>query len=238
MAISVATLIDQSKALADKRNDLSVPDPDWLTYVNWSVKSLDRMIAALDPAFRFATADFTLTSTAAGATKDLSTLTWTPGGTAQPFAALHGLDLYPDLANRMTIGRRNFRERNRNAVGPWLPTVEALDRRYDLRGRTLVITPFEAAAGPYRAYARLGPYLFVSPTDPVALDFQLEPYDEWLVIMTARKGLGIEESETGLQSERLTELREEITAEHTRDDGEAIVIADVEEDLGWGYRGL
>ena len=231
MAISVATLIDQSKALADKRNDASIPDPDWLTYVNWSVKALYRMIAALDPAFYFAQADFTLTATAGGSSKDLSTVTWsTPG---QPFMALHGLDKDADTANRRTIRRRNFRERNISPVSWWAPAIFDDNRAYDLRGRTIVVTPYESAAGSYRAYARLGPYLFNAVGDATALDWQLEPYDEFLTIMTARKGLGIEESDTGLQSERLTELRTEITAEHTRDDGEAATIADVEQCDGW-----
>lgn len=234
MAVLVADLIDQSKALADKRGDGSVPDTDWLTYVRWSVKSLDRFIASLDAAFRFAHADFALTSTPAGSKVDLSTLTWTmeqsAGNPAGPFVALHGLDKDPDTTTRRTIPRRNFRERNTGRISSWLPAIYDRDRRYDLRARMLFLTPYEQAAGSYRAYARLGPYLFVSTTDPVALDWQLEPYDEWLVIMTARKGLGIEETETGLQSERLQELREEIMSEHTRDDGEATVIADVEED--------
>jgi hypothetical protein len=48
--------------------------------------------------------------------------------------------------------------------------------------------------------------------------------------MAARTGLGIEESETGFMSQRLAELHAEIVAEHSRDDGEASKIADVEGD--------
>ncbi len=235
MAILVATLIDQAKALSDKRGDASIPDADWAVYANWAQRSLDRLIASLDPAFRFAYSDFTLTSTAAGARKDLSTLTWLDANGASvagSFAALHGLDLNPDLSTRQTIGRRNFRERNTGAIGWWYPTFIAQDRRYDLRGRTLIITPFEQAAGSYRAYARLGPYLFTGAADATALDWQLEPYDEFIVILMARRGMGIEESfdGAGLEGQRLLELKEEITAEHTRDDGEAAVIADVEDE--------
>lgn len=226
MAISVATLIDQAKALADKRGDASVPDSDWLTYVNWGVKALYRLIVAADPEAYFAEADFTLLSTAAGSKKDLSTLTWSPTGA---FVALHGVDKDPDTSMRRTIARRNFRERNTGRIGWWTPAIYSGDLAYDLRGRQLVVTPYESAAGNYRAYARLRPYVFTTSTDVTALDWQLEDYDEFIVIMAARKGLGVEESDTGLQSERLGELRDEITAEHTRDDGEAAVIADVEE---------
>lgn len=227
MAISVATLISNAKLLADKRGDSSIADVDWATLVNWGVKSLYRFIVGLDPEFYFAQADFTLLSTPAGAAKDLSSLTWAPTGV---FQAIYGLDLNPDLPQRMTVPSRNFRERNRPAIGWWRPSALVMDRAYDMRARTLVITPFERAAGSYRAYARLLPYLFTSDVDATALDFQLEPYDEYIVIMAARKGLGIEESDAGLQSERLAELRQEITDEHTRDNGAPAVIADVEAD--------
>lgn len=235
MAVTVAEMIDGAQALADKRNDASIPAADWLRYVNWGVKALYRLVIPVDPALYFAQADFTLTATAAGAKRLLSTLTWTEADGSSPpgtsYQALHGLDMSPDTAQRRTIRRRNFRERNVPALGWWTPAVFDDDREYDLRGRTLVLTPYELAAGSYRVYARLAPYLFVSASDTVPLDWQLEQYDEYVVIMAARKGLGIEESDTGLQSERLNELRAEITAEHSRDDGEAATIADVEDDV-------
>lgn len=227
MAILVATLIDQAQALADKRGDASIPGTDWLTYVNWAVKALYRLIVAADPGAYFEEANFTLTATPGNSFVDLSSI-FTPDP-----AALHGLDKYPDTNRRRTVTSRTFRERNRGVVGSWVPAAYAEDIKYDLRGRKLYVTPYENAAGPYRAYARLAPYLFTGVSDPTELDWQLEPYDEFIVIMAARKGLGIEESETGLQSERLAELREEITAEHTRDDGEPIKIADVEDDGAW-----
>lgn len=235
MAITVANLIDAAQGVADKRNDQSISPTDWLRYVNWGVKSLDNFIAALDPAFRFAQADFTLVSTAAGSRKNLSTVTWldedlTPFGYTPTFAALHGIDANPDTPQRRTVTRRNFRERNRGqAIGWWVPTVPAPRLRYDMRGRTVVVSPYEAAAGSYRAYARLRAYLFTSPTDVIPIDYQLEPYDEFVTDMAARRALNIEESDTSFNSGRLAEVKDEIRAEHTRDDGEATVIADVED---------
>lgn len=236
MAILAATLVDQAKALSDKRNDASVPDGDWVSYVNWGIKALYRLVVASDPGAYFAQVDFTLLSTAAGSRKNLSTLTWLDEdgtafvGAARQFAALHGIDKDPDTLQRRTIPRRNFRERNIAAVGWWLPASYDDNREYDLRGRTIYMTPYEIAAGNYRAYARMQPYLFNAIGDSTPLDYQLEAYDEFVAIMAARKGLGIEESETGLQSERLQELRLEIIGEHSRDDGEAATIADVEQD--------
>lgn len=243
MAILAATLIDQAKGLADKRNDASIVDADWLVYVNWGLKALYRLITAADPGAYFAMSDFTLAGGAgAGSRRLLSTLTWLDAdgsallGTPM-FAALHGLDKDPDTNLRRTIPRRNFRQRNLGRIGWWAPTVFDDNRAYDLRGRVLVMTPYEIAAGTYRAYARIFPYLFTAAGDGNPLDWQLEPYDEFVVIMAARKGLGIEESDTGLQSERLQELRAEITAEHSRDDGEAATIADVEDDVTWSDGG-
>lgn len=235
MAILVATLIDRAKGLADKRGDASVPDADWLTFANWAQRSLDRKIAKLDPGFRFSTTDFTLTATPAGARFDLAGATWSP---VTRFVALHGIDLSPDTVNRRTVTRAGFRSRNA-AVGlsrwwtpaPWAPRIS-----YDLRAKTLVVSPHEGAAGSYRAYCRGGCRLFTSEADPVALDDQLEDYDEWIVIMMARKGLGVEESDEGPWIQRLAELSQEIEDEHQRDDGEAPTIADVEEDDP-GYHG-
>lgn len=227
MAVLVADLIDAAQALADKRNDASISPADWVRYVLYGVKSTYRKLVAADPAMYFSQADFTLAGGAAGSSKDLSTLTWAPAGT---FMALHGLDKDPDTQQRRTIRRRNFLERNIAAIGWWTPALFDDNRAYDLRGRTLAITPYELGAGNYRAYARLGPYLFTSSSDTNPLDWQIEPYDERVVIIAARYGLGIEESDTGPWSQRLLELNDEIMAEHSRDDGEGATIIDVEDD--------
>lgn len=227
MAVSVATLIDQGKLHADKRSDASIGDADWLIWTNWSVESLWRVLTALDPDLFFAQGDFTLAGGAAGASKDLSTVS----GLTR-FRALHGLDLNPDTSTRQTIARRNFRERNMATIGWWKPAPFAPDRRYDLRGRTAVITPYENSSGSYRAYARLGPYQFVSAVDATALDWELEQYHEYIPIRTAMKALGQEESDNSSLANDLRAIVAEATAAHRRDDQEPTVIADVESD-GW-----
>jgi hypothetical protein len=237
VAILASNLIDEAKALADKRNDASIADSDWLIYVNWAVKALYRRLVALDPDLYFATTDFTLTNTPAGSAKDMSSLgTTTPANAL--FVALHGLDKDPDTPVRRTIQRRNFQERNRGRIGWWYPTIIAVDRAYDLRGRTLVVTPYENAAGNYRAYFRQRPYIFTSPVDGTALDVALEDYDEYIALSAAMKGLNIEESSSDSWAIRLAELLEELTDEHDRDDEAPGVIADVEADTdnstgGW-----
>jgi hypothetical protein len=229
VAILVAALIDQGQLLSDKRNDTQLAATDWLTMVNWSVKALWRLITSLDPDAYFDQQDFSLVGGVGQNVFDLATLTGT-GATPHAWRALHGVDFRPDTTSRRTVHRRNFQERNKGRIGWWVPGLPCGDRKYDIRGSVLNITPYEIAGGPYRVYYRYAPYLFVSPTDAVALDPQLEPYDEYLAVMTARKALGIEESDQGPMSERLGELIQEITDEHERDDESPAVIADVEDD--------
>lgn len=231
MAVLAAALIDRAQALSDKRNDQSVTAADWLAYVNQGVEALWRVLTAMDPDAYFATADFALAggTTTASASKDLGTLTPT-------FRALHGLDKDPDTTVRRTIGRREFHERNAAGIGWWLPAPWSTDRRYDLRARTLIITPTERSAGNYRVYYRHAPYQFTSGADTTPLDFQLEPYEEYIEVFAALKALNIEESDGSPLAARLAEMRQEIADEHERDDEEAARISDVEED-GFTDRG-
>ena len=233
MAILVAALSDGAQLLSDKRNDASVGPADWVTLANWAVKSLWRFVSSVDPDWYFDQQDFSLTGGAAGATLDLTTLV---GSGAHAFRALHGLDFYPDTTQRRTVPRRNFQERNQGRIGRWLPTTLCIDRAYDIRGNVLTITPYEIANGPYRVYYRYAPYLFTGPADTNALDEQLEPYDEFLTQMMAMRALGIEESDQSPAGERLAELRKEILDEHSRDDENPVVMADVEGNDEWGFR--
>lgn len=228
MAFSVSQLIDLSKASADKRSDGSIQDtPDWVQYINWANETVWRKLIALDPGLYFAQSNtFTLTATETGAAIDLSTLTYTPTGT---FRILKGVDLNPGLTTRRTILRRNFRERNMPAISWWVPTLVASDRRYDERGRTLVITPFEAAAGNYRVYATCAPYLFTGTGDANPLDWQLEQYAEVIVDLAGRRTLRIEESDLTDINARISEIYVEMQGAHRRDD-EAAVIGDVEDE--------
>ena len=235
MAILVATLIDDAQLQADKRSDTQLAPADWLKMINWAVKSLYRLITSLDPDSYFDQQDFTLVGGAGLNTLDLTTVT---GSGTHSFRALHGVDFRPDTPGRRTVLRRNFQERNQGRIGWWLPGLPCEDRKYDLRGFILNITPYEIAAGPYRLYYRYAPYLFTATNDTNPLDPQLEPYDEYLGVMAAMKGLGIEESSQGPMAERLAALVQEITDEHERDDEAPAVIADVEDDDdGWAWGG-
>ena len=227
MSVLVASLIDMGKALADRRSDASIPDADWLQYVNWSIKSLYRKLVAIDPDAYFATTDFTLAGGASGASKDMSSLATTIPANVK-FVALHGLDIDPDTNQRKSVGRRAFQERNRGRIGWWYPTQLLMDRAYDLRAKTLTITPYENAAGNYRAYFRYRPYLFTAANDTNPLDDQLEDYDEYLAVRAAMYALTIEETASDPWAVRLGEIFDELTDEHERDDEAPSVIADTE----------
>lgn len=226
MGITVAQLSDAAQMQADKRLDQQLSAADWVTLVNWSVKSLWRRISAIDPDWYFDQEDFTLAGGATGATKDLSTLV---GSGAHTYAALHGLDLNPDTTQRSTVPRLgSFQERNSGRFSRWLPTVATTNRAYDIRGNVLVISPYEAAGGNYRVYFRHRPYLFASSTDTNTLDFQLEDYDEYLSTRAAMKALKIEESSADPLAQDLSDIWAEIRGEHSRDDEAPKMIADVE----------
>lgn len=229
MAVLVATLIDQGKLLSDKRSDASIDDATgWLAWINWEVESLWRFITAMDPNLYFASTDFTLSGGfGSGSTFDLTTIV--SSGVPQ-FRAMHGLDYFPDTTNRRTIPRRNFRERNVGPIGPWIPSALSIDRAYDLRGRTLTITPYEVAAGPYRVYYRRKPYAFTGTADATPLDSEIDQYSELIAVGAAIRAMVQEESDASQLVARREELKQQIADEHTRDDGAPTVIADIEGD--------
>lgn len=361
MAATVAQLVDEAKALSDRRVDASIPDPDWVLGVNRAVEDLYRFLIGTDPDSYFASFDFSLVggltsqatfnlspasltarlatanalvpaniatlgpgpgrtllassngaltvdgtavatndillvqnevtganngvwiATSAGSagspyilvrvtafdqvspseiqvgatvavtagaanagktfflssfggTVDVSALVFSQGQ-GLGFRAMHGLDLNPDTTNRRTVPRRNFRERNTGRLGSWSPTLYAVDRAYDLRATSLVITPYEFSAGSYRVYYRAAPYKFASISDATTLDVQLDPYSEYIAIRSACRALRIEETDTSPWDAELAAIKQSILDEHERDDGEAFVIADVEGDNGgtWGF---
>lgn len=164
---------------------------------------------------------------------DTSPQTWVVDDVRGRFRALHGVDVNPDTGSRYTLRSRNFRQRNQG-VGWWVPTAWCPIRFYDVRANLLVITPYEASAGTYRAYYRAAPYKFATPTDGDPLDAVLEPEVEAIVKLAACNALNIEETSEDPWVKRINTIKAEVTASYQRDDGQAFQIADVE-DLGNGF---
>lgn len=228
MAITVVSLIDQAQLVSNNRRNAAISQTDWVTFINWAVESWYKFRISLDPSLYFAQRDVTLVGGIAASTIDLTT-GFTPG-----VRALHGVDVNPDTGSRYTLRSRNFRQRN-ESVGGWIPTTWCPVRFYDVRAMSLVVTPYEAAAGVYRVYYRGKPYQFVSAIDAVPLDAVLEPESEAIVKLAACSALGIEETSDDPWVKRINAIKAEVQAAYERDDGQAFQIADVE-DLGWPLR--
>lgn len=168
-----------------------------------------------------------------GGTVDTSVQTWVVNDVYTRFRSLHGLDVNPDTSQRRTVTARGFRARN-EMIGWWTPAPACDVRKYDLRVNMLVITPFEQAAGNYRAYYRAAPYKWATPTDGDPLDAVLEPEIEAIVLLAACSALNIEETSNDPYIKRINVIKAEVTATYDRDDGEPACIQDVE-NLGNGF---
>jgi len=223
MSVLVSSLIAGAKLVSDNKANAALDDTtDWTLMINWGVESLWKFVNSVSQNMFFATYNpAALTGGVASSSIDMANAT--------RYRGFYGLDLNPDTSQRRTVPRRNFAERNAIPIAWWEPAPLAQDRAYDIRGRTIFITPYEIAAGTYRVYFKQGPYLFTGPADATPLDWQLEPHREYIEIMGGRHALGIEESETGPKSERLAEIKQEIEEELAQDDGAGWNIGDTED---------
>lgn len=225
MSVLVAALIDQAQLVTNNRRNLAIAAADWLVFVNWAVESWYKFRISLDPNLYFKERDVTLAGGIAASSIDLTT------GFTPALRSVHGLDVNPDTTQRRTVTTRGFRQRN-ETVGWWTPAPTCDIRKYDLRARTLVITPYETSAGTYRVYYRAVPYQFTSAVDATPLDAVLEPESEAIVKLAACSALNIEETNEDPYAKRVLAIKAEVQAAFERDDGEPARIQDVE-DLGW-----
>lgn len=216
-------LIDQSKLVSNNRRNAAIADADWIIFLNWAIESWYKFRIALDPALYFSTRDIVVAGGISGSAIDLTT------GFSPLFRTLHGVDVNPDTAARRTVTARGFRQRN-ETVGWWTPAPTCDVRKYDMRAYSLVITPYETAAGTYRVYYRGAPHSLTGPSDTTPMDFVLEP--EAVVLLAACHALRVEETSDDPWNKRLAVIKAEVIAQYDRDDGEPSKIQDVE-DLGW-----
>jgi hypothetical protein len=227
---TLAELTTAAEADSDREGDTSVT-ANWPVWCRQGIESLWRILIANNKTLFYDVWNFSLTggSTAASA----SILTTAYSGT---FRRIIGLDVWPDTARRRRVPMRPFVNRNDGAYAAlWLYVPYCDDRGYMLQGTTLTVTPFERAAGDYRAHIRTGPVLPAGVGDSISPE--MDPYAEYISDFMARKALGKEESSTDFASERMQEIRAEIIEEGDRNEGEAAAIADVE-DQGEGGRWL
>jgi hypothetical protein len=181
------TLLDILTNAADMA-DMPVPadEDEFVTHttaVRWAndgLKELHRIATSGAKPLYFRTDDFTLSGSSH--TADLP----------EDFSRLLGLDLNPGTANRQTVTRFNFAERN-DYRPAYLSPVVCRDRHYALVGSlTMEIEPQERAAGNYRVYYVPTPTPLADDDDEI--DPELEPYAEYVAIALAIKMAAKEES--------------------------------------------
>lgn len=158
-------LREGSQALADMQDegeDGFVPTSLWNEWISQAVKELQRLLISANPDSYLSTYDFTLT------TDNEVTL-------PSDFYGIRGLTLNPDAANRQTIHKFQFGERDvaTSTVNAWCGYPAS--RRYRVVSRTkLIIEPKLSCAGDYRLY-----YIPLAPVlaDPVTVAFDIDAAD-------------------------------------------------------------
>src|SRR5262245_13403021 len=165
MAATLAQIRGDAQALADKVNDASIGNPEWLRYINHGIESLwNKVVTCFGDAY-FTAATFTLTSSS-----NQFTLPST-------YRRLLWVERDPGLTSRRIIRRWNKGDKD------FLPEL-----RYRQMGGVLVLEPLEAAPGNY-GYAYIpAPTLLASDSDQI--DVQLDPWNEYVGVFAAIKGLG------------------------------------------------
>jgi hypothetical protein len=224
---TLAELVAGAKELADQVEDPQNDEALWVRWVNQGVKELHRIVrTAFEDTF-FETVDFTLT----GSTYQYAL--------PADFLSIRGLDWMPDTTNRASVRRFNFNERNTVGGGPFAPSLYpgqgAAGRMYRVVSRaTLMIEPQEVAAGPYRLYYVPKPTVLVDDDDE--LDDSLEPWSEYVEIVTALKAVAKEKLPTDDLLERRNVMRADIESSVNNDQAEPNTIADTEAGGPWPYR--
>lgn len=227
MATSAATLIANAKELADLTNSAFVSDAQWLIWVNEGARELHTIVSTAFADTFYTEASFTI---AAGAnTKDLTSL-------SPAFMRIKGLDFNPTLPTRETVRRYNFAERNNVGASPLADGYARRNlRRYRVVSRSLLIVePKENAPGDYKLMYVAVPTVLTNSGTPVGLQAELDPWAEYIEIVSAIKARV--KQEKGWEDLRVLRdtMRADIEASAPTDESEGDTIADVESNRVWG----
>lgn len=158
-------LREGSQALADMQDegtDGFIPTALWNEWINQAKLELQRLLISANPDSYLSTYDFTLT------TDNQVTL-------PSDFYGIRGLTLNPDAANRQTIHKFQFGERDvaTSGINAW--GGYPASRRYRVVSRTkLIIEPKLSCAGTYRLY-----YIPLAQTlaDLITVTFDIDAAD-------------------------------------------------------------
>lgn len=213
--MTLAELIEAAQAEADySADDDFITAATWKSWVNDAVKSLHKLETTTNRDSYLSTVDFTLTTTNEYALP-------------ADFMYLRGLTLNPSQANRQTIHKFNFGDRNAmsgpvNSWGGYLPP-----RQYRVVSRAkLVVEPKESAAGSYRLYYIPSPTVLT--VDASTLDAALLPWSEFIVLTVAARAIAKEEGDTRDIDARILTMRQDILESVGPDDNEPDTVVDVQ----------
>src|SRR6188768_2015311 len=153
MAKTLQDILDAAMELADFTEDDDFTDEAaWVTWINQGITELQRIIANANPDQFFTTVDCTLSGT------NEYTL-------PADFVAIRGLTVNPGMANRMTVHRFNFGERDQGRSTFAMFSGSPAPRQYRVVSKSkLIIEPQESAAGNYRLYYVASPTVLAQET--------------------------------------------------------------------------
>ena len=204
MAISLSDLRTGSRVLCDFPGDDAISDTQFNTWINEGARELHLLVSTAEDTF-FSTVDFTISS---GNTYSIPT----------NFMRIKGLDIDPDTSSARNVSRYNFGERNSKSSDG-----NRQDRFYRVMGRTLYIEPSDNALGDYRLYYVPAPTTLTASVD---LDVALEPYHEYIMVVTAIKALIFDKLDPSLLLERRNTMRQDISDSVQVDESEPCTVTD------------
>lgn len=230
MAVTLASLRDQTRQRADMQNSEFVSNAELNVYLNNSAWELyDVVVSRFEDQFIFTDSVTGLppTYTITDVNQNWFTL---PAN----FYKLRGVDRQQNQStdNWFTLSRWNFAERNNFITRGLRSYWGASTASYRVLGNKVQILPQGDSAGTYRLW-----YVpkMTEMTDSVALDSTIEMWSEYVVVDAAIKCLIKEESDTTALMMTKQALLQRIQAMATnRDAGEAERVANVRGGFGYG----
>lgn len=204
---NLASLIASSKVTGDLENNEAVTEPAWTLHVNRAHEDVFDRIALVDPRRFRTTFDFPLTSSVNSVALPSNFLRLVRPGVMKD----------PTLVNR-----RRVRRFNPSDVG------QLASLRYDMPGQTLIIEPYNLAAGNYRMYYASTVTPMVNPADP--MDTRLDQYVENIEVIAAIKARGSKQLDVAWLERRLVQLDERMELTVRRDAANPETTADEQTD--------
>jgi len=173
MAVTLNTLTDRAKQVADLVNSEFVSTTEWTAWINMGLAELyDVVVGAYE--------DYFTTST----TKTIST-----GSSSftlpTDFYKLRGIDYQLASSDYINVLQYSFADRNRNVERPYVARGNEAARRYRMIADTVEITPTDRAAGTYRVWYVPAVTQLSTGTDTIPTALSKAGWEEYIVLYAA-----------------------------------------------------